>query len=382
MGQIEATKLIALIRGALHSDVPVTNINDADEAHKTIEYATQQGLLMFLNEYDLFREILREKEYFMRTMADVYLRTHQAEELRKLLDAFEENQIFCVILKGVRSRELYPKSEWRSMGDIDLLYLPKQTKQVQRVMRDLGYRNSGDQIKHDEYQKGPVVVEMHKSLCIPDWEEGPYFEAIWDRVVPRDGYRYIFDMTMEDHYLFTFTHLAEHFRSGGIGIRMVLDIYMLSQLNTIDQNYVNQKLCEFGYQVFHQRICELANVWFAADSDGELPKELEELQEYILSGGVFGNWENEKTNMQLQYKGKVHYVAKRLFPRYEVMKTAYSWLRCPMFLPVAWLVRAFQAVVWRSENVKSQMERMQSIQIDEKTVQKRKRFFESMRLHL
>lgn len=375
-----ASGLIAFIRNALHGDMAETAITDADEAHDIIEYATQQGLLMFLNEYASFREILRGKQYFKRTMADVYLRTHQAEELKKLLDAFEENEISCVVLKGARSRELYPKPEWRSMGDIDLLYLPKQTKQVQQVMKSLGYQGEGSKVRHDEYQKGPVVVEMHRTLCVPEWKESQYFENVWNRTQARGDYQYIFDMTPEEHYLYTFTHLVEHFVTGGIGIRMVLDIYVLSQLGNMDWDYIERVLKKLGYNVFHEKIRMLANAWFDADSERNVPEELQELESYVIAGGIFGTWQNESVNRQLQYQGKLHYFKTILFPDYKTMQTVYPWLHKKLFLPTAWVLRWFQVLLHRRKNVTVQMKRMQSFQEENEDLGKRRAFFEEMGL--
>ena len=45
-------------------------------------------------------------------------------------------------------------------------------------------------------------------------------------------------MKPEDHYMYTVCHLIEHFIRGGIGIRMVLDIYVLFYLHELDKGYI------------------------------------------------------------------------------------------------------------------------------------------------
>lgn len=60
-------------------------------------------------------------------------------------------------------------------------------------------------------------------------------------------------MTLEDHYLFTLYHLLEHFIRGGIGIRMVLDIFILSQLSELNWEYLNQELKILGIEEFEKK---------------------------------------------------------------------------------------------------------------------------------
>ena len=72
-----------------------------------------------------------------------------------------------------------------------------------------------------------------------------YFADIWERAIHAKGKQYIYEMSLEDHYLHSVCHLAEHFVRGGIGIRMVLDIYILSETPRMDKAYVQRQLKGF-----------------------------------------------------------------------------------------------------------------------------------------
>ena len=39
-------------------------------------------------------------------------------------------------LKGIRTKQFYPYPEFRTMGDLDILYKEDQTKKLKQVMQD------------------------------------------------------------------------------------------------------------------------------------------------------------------------------------------------------------------------------------------------------
>lgn len=43
-------------------------------------------------------------------------------------------------LKGIRTKQFYPYPEFRTMGDLDILYKEDQTKKLKQVMQDAGYK--------------------------------------------------------------------------------------------------------------------------------------------------------------------------------------------------------------------------------------------------
>lgn len=49
-------------------------------------------------------------------------------------------------------------------ADLDILYKEDQTKKLKQVMQDAGYKFGGYNIKHDEYEKDGVTIEMHRDV--------------------------------------------------------------------------------------------------------------------------------------------------------------------------------------------------------------------------
>ncbi len=371
-------QVILLIKHVLHDTKHQINTQamSDDDKKAVVQYSTEQGVLLFLYEYPVFREYMQKHGLSQKINISIYQQSFVTGELKTILDAFEEAKIDCVLLKGTVTRELYPNPILRSMGDIDLLYRHGQTKELQQVMRTLGYVHGGDMVKHDHYTKKHVLVEMHKTLGVPGWKEQEYFDTIWDQVYQRGEYQHIYDMTPEDHYLFTFTHLVEHFKMSGIGIRMVMDMYVLSQNDKLDYNYIDKRLKQFQYQEFHANILEVANIWFSnEDTRVNVENCINDLEEYILNGGVFGNSENVGINIQLEHGNRLNFIMNVLFPKYQAMQTVYSWLKTPLFLPVAWLCRGWGTVLCRRGHVKIQMARVQNFGEQQQELSDREQFF-------
>ena len=69
-------------------------------------------------------------------------------------------------LKGIRTKQFYPYPEFRTMGDLDILYKEDQTKKLKQVMQDAGYKFGGYNIKHDEYEKDGVTIEIAQRCSV------------------------------------------------------------------------------------------------------------------------------------------------------------------------------------------------------------------------
>ena len=317
-----------------------------DEKKAVIDYAHVQRLIPFLEKYPIF---LEEdcRDYFLKKLsAYIFIDQIQSNEMGALLDAFESHGIDCVPLKGMRTKGFYPKPELRTMSDLDILYRQEQTEKLKSVMSSLGYTWGGDCQKHDIYTKNNFLVEMHKSLAGGSSFAFDYFKNTWQKVSLCAGKKHIYEMRLEDHYLFTIFHVIHHFISGGIGIRMVLDIFILSGQPQMDWDYLKQELKVLDIERFESKIRGLACAWFGGgremginmDKDGLLAWEDDrELENYIVSGGVYGSDDNYRLNTVVNYGSRLKFAVKVLFPPYRTVKTAYPWLKSPLLLPAAWI---------------------------------------------
>ena len=194
-----------------------------EEIERVIKCARVHGVLPFLQECPVFMEEPYREKLFFYLKDYAYKDAQQAYAAETLFELFEKNGIYCMPLKGIRTKQFYPYPEFRTMGDLDILYKEDQTKKLKQVMQDAGYKFGGYNIKHDEYEKDGVTIEMHRDVLFRLTNAYDYFADIWERAIHAKGKQYIYEMSLEDHYLHSVCHLAEHFVRGGIGIRMVLE---------------------------------------------------------------------------------------------------------------------------------------------------------------
>ena len=83
--------------------------------------------------------------------------TNQLIELQKLENAFEENGIDMLLLKGVYLKQMYKSTYYRYMGDIDTFVRLEDFKRANPVLEKLGYVLENDTGKDWEYFKKPYI---------------------------------------------------------------------------------------------------------------------------------------------------------------------------------------------------------------------------------
>lgn len=372
--------LIVFIKYALNGeDLPEQYRELATEEKKeVIQYARQQALLPFLQYFDIFLAEDVQQLFLQSFVGYIYDDSRKKAEIEELLDLFEQNEIFCIPLKGIRTKEYYPASELRSMGDLDILYKKEQTAVLRKTMGNVEFEYEGEASKHDHYRRDGLIVEMHKTLMPAESKAYTYFLESWNRAVPQKGKSYVYQMSLEDHYIYTLYHLTEHFLGGGIGIRMVLDIYILSGQPGMDWYYIENELILLGIKEFSDHILHLANVWFAATDYNSDDLELEE---YIVNGGVYGREDNLIKNTRVRYRSRMHFLMHVIFPPYKVMQGVFPWLHTPLLLPMSWVIRFKRVWTKRRENIHLQFDRASKMKAEEYVnIRKQKEFLKRMGL--
>lgn len=96
-----------------------------------------------------------------------------------------------------------------------------------------------------------------------------------------------------------------------------------------------------------------------------------------LSGGIFGSRETARRNGTVLYEPKNKFVKQLVFPSYEVMKTSCPWLKTPILLPAAWLVRYKRALTASRGNIGYHIERAKTFdRVEDQEQKERCQFFE------
>lgn len=289
------------------------------------------------------------KNVFMFSTAQSMSQQYSAEEM---LRYFEAHQLYIMPVKGICTKNRYPDSVLRTMGDIDILTKVNQNQDVREAMNALGYTGFQEGRKHDHYLMPPdIVVEVHRDLVDGESEFYSYYRNIWNRCKPREGSRFIYEMSLEDEYIFNFLHLTGHFKSGGIGLRFLVDIYVYEQLS-MDKIYVEKEFDKLGLLSFYHNLKDLSLYWFGSDEQRKNVKVtllLQKMGEYIISSDLYGSSENY-ANLNAG-KGRLKTLLHACFPGYHSMKSMFPWLR-PALLPFAWILRAVRVFKYRKENIR------------------------------
>lgn len=259
--------------------------------------------------------------------------------------ALTEEQVPHVFLKGASLKYSYPIPALRTMSDMDILVYTRDYDRIDAISTALGGQllDDGDGNHHNFKFPGGVMVEFHPNILHHSAPIGAQVNPGWQYV--QNG-----EMTEEGFYLTTLCHLADHFVTGGIGVRFVLDVWVFHNLRRIpmDREFVEKELERFGLLQFVSNIEALAQAWFG---EGEMTPVLEELGEYILTSGSHGYVEREVLNRLTMSSGnKAAALWRKVFyPRNE-LEDRFPWCKGkPLLLPAAWCVRAFRAVTRRGD---------------------------------
>lgn len=297
------------------------------------------------------------QETFMVEIAKEENQLYAAEEMQRY---FEENGIYCIALKGINTKKRYPQARIRTMGDIDILYKPSQHREIGTAMAELHYEKRAEGRKHDHYSRAPFVnVEMHRELVASDSAYSDYYADFWNRCNPKENHTYVYEMSLEDEFLFNIIHLTEHFKKGGIGIRFIMDIYVYNHLDGMNFVYLREELKKLKLDRFYDRITSLAEKWFGDDSVPE-DDTLRLLEEFVLENGTFGNQENA-ADLAVSEEGRGKFLLKVCFPNLKSMQSMYPWLeRYPILLPYSWVHRGIKSAIFRRQNVQSQFKKAQT----------------------
>ena len=359
-GAMEGKLLARLLGYALRGESATQIAVESDRWEKLVKLAkrhkvanTLAYVLPLLGENNRPNEELAQKletVLFEQTM----IGSNQLFAAQELQQAFEEKGLYSLCLKGIHTKLRYPQDNMRSMGDLDILCKAEQNASVKRAMADLGYGGFQEGRKHDHYTRPPyIAVEMHRQLVSVRSDFDAYCQRVWERSQPLPGCQFAHAMTVEDEYVYNLIHMVEHFKEGGVGLRFVMDIYVYETRVELDRAKVARELEKLSLTEFYRNVVKLARYMF---EEGQSDPITEELAEFIFAGGVYGSRKNSQA-LSVSKGGRIGFLLRTCFPGYRDMCSMFPWLaKCPVLLPVTWLIRAVRSLLFRRRTVKGQFE--------------------------
>lgn len=282
----------------------------------------------------------------------------------KQINAYEEikallicQEIPFIPFKGIVIKDIYPVPESRSMGDIDILIKPDDSKKLKTAFENSGFIYDSTCGYVDVYKKGNAVIEVHTKLSD---DFGDKFDDAFEHGI-FNGFEGRFDD--DYHFVYLIAHTAKHIKNQGAGIRFLLDAAFMLKEKSINTTKVFEMLEKFNLAAFGRVVFSICKNWFGygesfiADTD--------RIQEYFLKGGVFGTSVDTKTGAVSRLKalngldnnGKNSTIKLRLrlaFPPYKALINM-PYIKFiknrPWLTPAAWIYRFF----YNLKNRKSKM---------------------------
>lgn len=378
------TTIISLIKSAL-SGKPVAVPENTD--WQTIFMLCRKHQITALVFYGITNSKLEfdlKNDFFEAAMADVVIDNQQSVALMEMESAFEKNGIDYMPLKGSVLKQLYPKSEMRAMGDIDILVKTSQFESISQIMTKLGYSLKLESDHEYVWVLPPLLnIELHKRL-IPSYHSDyySYFGDGWNKAVKTEESAHKFELTNEDIFIYEVTHLAKHYRDGGVGFRHMVDLWVLKTGKPeMDFAFITAELEKLELLEFYKNIEKTLENWFLDTPSDEIT---EFLTEKIVLSGSYGTAEGnfaahavKKAQTDNGIKNaKKKTIIKSIFLPFADMKQKYPVLnKAPVLLPFMWIVRWVAAVLFKRNHLKAQSQRIKKMHnsvVDEYTAELKK----------
>lgn len=255
---------------------------------------------------------------------------------------FDELFIPYIVLKGPRVRQFYPKPEYRTSCDIDILV---KEEDIDRAVTGLVEKCSFEkQAKnyHDIPMVSPqgILLELHFNIKENTENFDGVLVKVWDNSFPVDNGGSMEYKQSNEFFLFhLLAHMAYHFQHGGCGIRSILDIYLICNQMQYDEAQIMEFCKEAKIATFYKYVRQLAEVWFGDEEHTSITVAMEE---YILHGGTYGSKDNSIAVEQVnQGGGHAKYIKKRIFMPYNDLKVKY-----PVLVKHKFLTPVYQVVRW------------------------------------
>lgn len=222
----------------------------------------------------------------------------------------------CCILKGQGNNLYYPVTFSRTPGDIDIwitkgddpfMPIKRHRKQVMQYLKQT-FQASHTQIHHTEFTYEQVEVEAH---FFPGMVNSPWYnhrlqrwfdeqaaEQVNHKVqLPKEAGA-IFTPTLHFNLVYQLFHLYHHFFDEGIGLRQMVDYYLLLQAMEPGETAVGEKeLSRLGLFHFSGAVMWVLGETLGLDKRKMLVAPDERrgkvLLEEILNGGNFGQYDKK-----------------------------------------------------------------------------------------
>lgn len=273
-----------------------------------LDRKTVQNIFNFASKHEVAHLVagaLLEKNYFCddeklyeQIKRSVLLATYQTSKLdatlQKVCSELAKAKIKHIPLKGSFVRNLYLESWMRTSCDIDILVHVEDLDAAVTVLSEKLHCKSHFKSAHDVSLFSPnnIHIELHFNLLedhiLP--QADLLLSNVWQRAYAKKN-DYCLNLEDDMFYFYHIAHMAKHVMHGGCGIRPFVDIWVLKHSNAFDWKKAHSLLEGGGLSTFALAVENIACYWFE-DKNIELSKVEQDLQQFVLGGGVYGSMDN------------------------------------------------------------------------------------------
>lgn len=307
-----------------------------------------------LDSNNLFTEDDNIKKRFLqeRNLA-VFRYEQQNYEYNRICQVLEKVEIDFVPLKGAVIRDYYPEPWMRTSCDIDILVKEEELdRAAEYLCKELGYSKEEKRSANElSLYFNNVHIELHYDLTEGDKYGAEVLSNVWQYVKPRGCENNHLILIGECFYFYHIAHMIKHFEYGGCGVRPFLDLWLLNKKIKIDSNKRGELLEKGGLLKFANASERLSEVWFGENAADELSTRMEE---FILTGGLYGSMHNMVSMQQAKKGGKLKYILSRIFISNKELKIKYPILeKRPYLIPFYHIKRWVKPLTQKESNKRS-----------------------------
>lgn len=354
MEKLQQEGIIAIIKSALSGKA--CELPKGFDLKGAAEYAEKSQIVNMLYYGAVNCGISQDSEemqaMFLKVCSSIALNEQQFFEYNKITEAFNKNRIDYMPLKGILLKQIYPKPDMRSMSDIDILIKTEQYEKIKVMFSDMGYNEKKESNHELPWQKNNIYVELHKRI-ISTYNKDFYqhFGDGWKLGIADKEQPCRYEMRTEDAFVYLFTHFAKHYRSGGIGIKHMTDLWVyLKAYPSMDDSYIEDQLSSLKLLEFYKNVLKTLEAWFS----GAEPTEITDfITDVIFNSNSYGNHEDHIAGLMIRSQKttghktntRAREIVKTLFLPYRYMREKYPMLnKAPVLLPFMWIVRGVTVI--------------------------------------
>ncbi len=285
-----------------------------------------------------------KKAFFNEQLVTLYRYEQLKFDLESISSLFEKEGISFIPLKGSVIRNYYPKPEFRTSCDIDILIHKEDLARARELLeKELGFVYN-DKCGHDIsfWSPAQTEIELHHTLFEHDYKEKEQLDRVWEYARLEDGKKFKYELDKAFFMFYHIVHIAKHIRSGGCGLRPFLDLCILEDKWEYDREAFNSMILEASLTKFTQGIFDITNMWFGTKDEKEISNLM---ASYIFSAGAYGNIENQVAVSQNKTGSKLKTILRRVFMPYKNLKIIYPVIgKYPVLTPLFEVVRWFRII--------------------------------------